>query len=62
MNKVQSTLHTKHNLEKKNPFPPTHKKKMEALPLDDVPFHWLHGNFIHKNWLPLFLTWTNSPS
>jgi hypothetical protein len=50
MNKGQSTLHTKHNLEKKTPFhPPTHQKnKMEAPPLDDVPCHWLHGNSIHK--------------
>jgi hypothetical protein len=50
----QSTLHTKHNLQKKSPSSPprlpnsTHKAKREAPSLHDTTSHWLHGNSIPK--------------
>jgi hypothetical protein len=40
----QSTLHTKHKLEKKLPLP--HKRKREVPSLDDTTSHHWHGNSI----------------
>jgi hypothetical protein len=54
VNSGQSTLHTKHNLQKKIPFlstpstPPTRQKGRPLHSLHDTTAHWLHGNSIHK--------------
>jgi hypothetical protein len=42
------TLHTKHNLEKKTPFPSPTRKKRKAPSLHDLTSHWLDGNSIPK--------------
>jgi hypothetical protein len=48
VNSRQSTLHTKHNLKRKNPPSPPSTKKGEAPSLHDSTSHWLHGNSIPK--------------